>query len=458
MLKNFVLDTNILLESPRAIYGFEDNNVYIAGTTLQELDSKKKLGGELGFNARETARILEEFRRQGDLTKGVSIGNGGHIFVEPDGVDQANLPNGYSIDVADNRIISSCVHLQKNIKDPVILVTNDVSMRVNASVCGVNVEYYLNDHAISEEDLYRGWEEVESDSDTINRLYSEGAIAVTDPAVVKALENSRRYENEYFIVKCDRQSAVCVLQDGELKKLPDQHPYGVQPRNAAQRMAIHALCDPSIDLVILKGPAGTAKTFLPLATGLEYTYDSKKDRRYSKIMIAKPNVESDKEFGFLPGDMDSKTEFLLQNFYDNIETILRKGNKDIPNDEIQQQIEDMMYTKVLNVFPLAYMRGRSISDAFIIVDEVQNTTRTQITDILTRPAEGGKLVLAGDVAQIDNHTLDEYNNGLTFAMRLMENSRRCAQITFDEEQVVRSGLSAEVTKRLKDLKLKGSRQ
>ena len=223
-------------------------------------------------------------------------------------------------------------------------------------------------------------------------------------------------------------------------------------------MAIHALCDPSIDLVILKGPAGTAKTFLPLATGLEYTYDSKKDRRYSKIMIAKPNVESDKEFGFLPGDMDSKTEFLLQNFYDNIETILRKGNKDIPNDEIQQQIEDMMYTKVLNVFPLAYMRGRSISDAFIIVDEVQNTTRTQITDILTRPAEGGKLVLAGDVAQIDNHTLDEYNNGLTFAMRLMENSRRCAQITFDEEQVVRSGLSAEVTKRLKDLKLKGSRQ
>ncbi|MCR4843287.1 MAG: PhoH family protein [Eubacterium sp.] len=458
MRKNFVLDTNILLENPNAIYGFEDNHIYICGTTLQELDSKKRLGGELGYNARETARILEEFRVQGDLRSGVEIGNGGKIFVEPDGVDQHHLPNGYSIDQADNRIISSCIYLNSRLDSPVILVTNDVSMRVNASVCGVRVEYYLNDHAIDDTDAYKGYETVETDSALIDRLYADNAIAADDAAVTAALEGTRCYENEYYILKCGHQSAVCIHQDNELKLLPDQHPYGVHPRNAVQKMAIHALCDPTIDLVILKGPAGTAKTFLPLATGLEYTYDSKKSRRYSKIMIAKPNVESDKEFGFLPGDMDDKTEFLLQNFYDNIETILRKGNKDVPNDEIQQQIEDMMYTKVLNVFPLAYMRGRSISDAFIIVDEVQNTTRTQITDILTRPAEGGKLILAGDVAQIDNHTLDEFNNGLTFSMSLMENSRHCAQLTFDEEQVVRSGLSAEVTRRLKQIKMKGKRE
>ncbi len=456
-IKNYILDTNILLQSPNSIFGFEDNNVIITGTTLQELDSKKTLSGELGYNARETCRILESLREEGNLTSGVPIVSGGTFFVEPDGVDEKNLPDGYSIKAPDNRIISACISLQKKSSARCILVTNDISMRINASVCGVAVESYRNDH-VSSKEIYTGKATVETDGSIVNSLYQNKIIENVDenkddftPCMEEeSTQEIFAIENEFYTVKCGKQSALAFYRNHDLHLVPDIHAFGVTPKNAAQSFALYALMAPveEIPFVILKGPAGTAKTFLSLAAGLDGTYDSRYNRSYDKVLITRNNITSDAEFGYLPGDIEEKMSPLLAPFYDNLESLLRGNHKEESNEQIQMQIEDMFDTGLIAVCPLAYMRGRSISNSYLIVDEAQNSTRSQMRDIITRAGKGTKVVICGDPDQIDNHTLDKWNNGLIFASERMKGSSLCAQITFSEEESVRSALATEALKRL----------
>ncbi len=436
MVKNYILDTNILISSPNAVYGFEDNNVIITGTTLQELDKLKTAPGETGYNARESIRNIEKIMTDNDADSSniFVLDNGGRLILEPDGVDPANIPNGYDINIPDNRIISTVKTLMSvNSNDTYILVTNDVSMRVNARVCDVNVESYKNDH-LSSEEKYTGKTTIEIPYSIINSIYVE---KMYDISLIKDKDLSEffnsLFENEFITLLC---------------KIPDEiTPYGITPKNTSQRFALTALMAPvdEIPLVILSGAAGTAKTFLSLAAGLDQTNAGV----YNKVLISRNNITLDDDFGYLPGEMEDKMRPLLAPFYDNLESLIRGKDSDESNENIQMQIDDYFATGTVAVCPLAYMRGRSITGSFLIVDEAQNASRSQMRDIITRVGKGTKLVICGDPTQIDNPKLDKCNNGLIYAAEMMKGSPKCAQIMFNASDSVRSSLATEALKRLK---------
>ena len=450
MKKYYVLDTNILLQNPNAIFGFEDNVVVITGTTLQELDSKKNMEGELGFNARLAARLLENIRSRGDILKGVKLKEtGGKLMIEPDEVSQDNLPEGFDIKKPDNRIISSCVGISKKTKRAVILVTNDIMMRITAVACKVEVQEYKNDQ-IKETD-YMGYREINTTKDIIDEVYRNQSIS---SEVLEIDENNPLIANEYRTLTDGITSALCVYRNNKINILKDITAFGIRPQNRLQRFALDALLAPAeeIPLVILRGPAGTAKTFLSVAAALDKTYREDYEKQnsstlYDKIYIGRANVSSDDAFGFLPGELEDKTRPLLGCFYSNLEDLLRKGNRE-EDSQIQLQIEDMMETGLLRVFPLAYIRGMSIKNSFIICDETQNIGRSLIRDIVTRCGQGTKLVVLGDINQIDVAYLDKTNSGLTYLAHSMKGSSKCAQITFTERESVRSALATEALARL----------
>lgn len=455
MVKAYILDTNILLDSPRAIFGFDDNTVIITGTTLQELDSKKTAPGELGFNARETCRIIEKLRLKGDLTAGVPMDNAG-VFKVILNAGQWHMPSGYSEDKPDNQIINTVLDIKKNqghMFNQVILVTNDTSMRINASVCAAAcgfsdfVESYRNDH-VSSAEMYTGKRELQVSKEAIDYIYKNKMLP---PEAIFRGDIPEPVENEFFILQSDQSSALAVYRNHELKLIDTKtlHPCHVQPKNASQTFALWALMQPveEIPFVILKEPAGTAKTFLSLAAGLDQTYDSKTHRSYDSVLISRNNVMADADFGYLPGELEDKMNPLLAPFFDNLESLLR-GNSDEDRECISRQIEDMIDSGVIEICALAYMRGRSITNKFLIVDETQNATRSQIRDIITRAGAGCKIVICGDPEQIDAHNLDKLNNGLVFASEKMKGSPVCAQISFTEEESVRSELAKEAIKRL----------
>ena len=455
MVKAYILDTNILLDSPRAIFGFDDNTVIITGTTLQELDSKKTAPGELGFNARETCRIIEKLRLKGDLTAGVPMDNAG-VFKVILNAGQWHMPSGYSEDKPDNQIINTVLDIKKNqghMFNQVILVTNDTSMRINASVCAAAccfsdfVESYRNDH-VSSAEMYTGKRELQVSKEAIDYIYKNKMLP---PEAIFRGDIPEPVENEFFILQSDQSSALAVYRNHELKLIDTKtlHPCHVQPKNASQTFALWALMQPveEIPFVILKGPAGTAKTFLSLAAGLDQAYDSRAHRSYDSVLISRNNVMADADFGYLPGELEDKMNPLLAPFFDNLESLLR-GNSDEDRECISRQIEDMIDSGVIEICALAYMRGRSITNKFLIVDETQNATRSQIRDIITRAGSGCKIVICGDPEQIDAHNLDKLNNGLVFASEKMKGSPVCAQISFTEEESVRSELAKEAIKRL----------
>jgi PhoH-like ATPase len=450
MKKTYILDTNILLESPNAIFGFADNTVAITTTTLQELDSKKNLHNDIGFNARETCRLLEAIREKGDLTTGVELDNGGKFMILQS--DTSILPASYSKEKPDNQIIGTTLFAKANNPDEnVILVTNDISMRINASACGLNqnVQAYKNDRIASDKETYLGRRIVETNNyAAMEKLVKEKTLELREFDDVKP----PFIENEFLTIKCGNQSLLGIYQNGNINLIDSKktHSFGITPKNVAQHFALHALLAPvdEIPFVILRGNAGTSKTFLSLVGGLDQVYNSKKERSYDRILISRNNVMADADFGYLPGDLEEKMNPLMAPFYDNLQSIIRSKNKDIDNREIQMQIEDMFETGIIEICPLAYMRGRSITNSYLIVDETQNATRSQIRDIITRAGQGTKVVICGDPNQIDNPVLDKWNNGLVFAAEKMKGSKLCAQITFDNSESVRSPLAKEGINRL----------
>lgn len=452
MRKNYVLDTNILLASPNAIFGFADNCVFITTVTLQELDRKKTAPGEVGFNARKVNHIIDSLcmNDRDHIASGIPMENGGILSFLKE-YDEMYLPDGYSTDIADNKIIAATKMLTVKSDKPTILVTNDVSMRTNALICGVEVEEYKNDHLSSEENRYSGYSVLKTPNDILDKA---DLIIGAGKVSAKEVTEDNFTENEFIVLKNEDESRqlLCIYQKGEIITIPEgqTRAFHVIPRNVKQAFAMYALNAPAekIPLVILKAPAGAAKTFLSLACGLEQTYDSEMERHYNKILITRNNVCADADFGYLPGDLEDKMMPLLAPFYDNLETLLIGEQKNIPHMEIQQQIDDMFDTGVIDLCPLAYMRGRSITNSYLIVDEAQNATKSQIRDIITRAGVNTKIVLLGDPSQIDNHLLDRENNGLVYAAEKMKGSPLCAQLTFDECDSVRSPLVTDALERL----------
>lgn len=425
MKKNYVLDTNILIHRPSAIFGFDDNNVIITTTTLQELDSKKTAYAEVGYGAREAIRNIEKL--EGDYTGGVPINEKGGIFkIARESDFKKLIPAEFSLDRPDNRIINGVLGIAAESDLETILVTNDVSMRINAVMCGCKVQSYHNEQVINDE-VYTGRRDITSDD--VENPIDKGFV-----------------ENEFGICKDGSNSALYTFKDDSWHLLRDRDYYTpyCQPRNVGQRFALYALLasPEEIPLVILKGSAGTAKTFLSLAAGLQGYYHNGFDR----IMITRSNTLSDNDLGFLPGDLEEKMSPLISPFMDNLQVLLKGQNEE--KDQIKIQIEDMFETGILEIVSLAYMRGRSLVNSFIIVDEAQNCSIGQILEIITRAGKGSKVVLLGDPDQIDTPKLDRKNNGLSFASERMKGSKLCAQVTFDESETVRSPLAAEGARRL----------
>ena len=452
MVKRFLLDTNILLNNPRSMTeGFDDNIVIICGTTLQELDKKKTVGGEIGYKARECCRLLDNLRMQGDIIKGIPLPNKGMLMVEPDGVKQEYLPEGFSIQVPDNRIISTCIHLTKqNEERPVILVTNDISMRINATACGVKVEGYRNDQV--EESGYTGHTVKEINGDLIDKIHKEGMLNISDTEV------SDLYENEFVTLK-DKDnpshSALSVHRSGTLILIKDQTSYnGITAKNSMQNYALWALSAPAdmIPLVVLNGPAGTAKTFLSLAAGLDTTYvnQRKGDDGYERIIISRPSAGGFNEMGYLPGDMKQKLDPLLAPYYDNLKILIAgTGKYKESPEQVRIHMTDMFESGLIEILALSFVRGRSLMDTYLICDEAQNASKSLIRDVVTRAGKGTKVVICGDPNQIDQPTLDRRNNGLVYVAESMKNSPLCAICTFSAENSVRSELSKDAVKRMK---------
>ena len=424
MKKNYVLDTNILIRCPSAIFGFDDNNVIVTTTTLQELDSKKTAYGDVGYGAREAIRNIEALK--GDYSAPISLKNGGTFSIAREATFEKLIPAEFSMEKPDNRIINAVRGIEENSPDETILVTNDVSMRINASICGCKVQAYHNEQIV-DGDTYTGRVDISEDD-------------LTNP------EEKGFVENQFAVCKSASGSALYTFRNGQWKMIKDREYYTpyCQPRNVGQRFALYSLfaSPDEIPLVILKGSAGTAKTFLALAAGLQGYYHNGFDR----IMITRSNTLSDNDLGFLPGDLEEKMGPLIAPFMDNLQVLLKGQNEE--KDQIKLQIEDMFETGVIEICSLAYMRGRSLVDSFIIVDEAQNCTVGQILEIITRAGKGTKIVLLGDPDQIDSPKLDRKNNGLSFASERMRGSSLCAQLTFDESETVRSALAAEGAKRL----------
>ncbi|MCR5300895.1 MAG: PhoH family protein, partial [Lachnospiraceae bacterium] len=384
MVKIYLLDTNILLHQPRAIFGFDDNIVAITSVTLQELDQKKSSPGELGYMAREAIRELS--RMKGSFKDGIELDNGG-IFRIFQATDVNHMP-GYP-DTPDNRIINTVFEIQHHCKEPVILVTNDVSMMINAEFVGVTVQTYHNEH-IDTDEMYTGRnEEVQEDSPGLPNEYGVFYYPSGGTALKRFVNNEWVQLNDE-----DYKCEYCI------------------PKNVGQRFALHALLSSpeEIPLVILKGPAGCAKTFLSLAAGLQGYFGDK----YDRLIITRSNTLSDAELGFLPGDLEDKMGPLVAPFFDNLQVLLKlkneseNKNKRYMHDdaeEVKAQIEDMIETGIIEIGSLAYMRGRSLVNSFVIIDEAQNCSIGQILEIVTRAGEGSKIVLLGDPDQIDNPKL-----------------------------------------------------
>lgn len=448
MQKIYVLDTNILLTEPSSmVEGFDDNIVVITDTTLQELDAKKTAPGETGANAREACRILDEMREQGDLITGTPNKNGGLLRIQINGASSDNLPHDFSIDKADNRIIAACISIADKSDKPVILVTNDALMRVAATVCAkhknvnLDIQSYRNTEV---ETSYAGYSEIEVAGDLINALYQDKQVAIP--------EGSKFYENEFVTLHAGSQSGMTIARNGMLSLVKEQTLYGgIRPMNQLQTYAMHALEAPpeEIPLVCLLGPAGTAKTFLSLAAGLTDTYASAvgADSRYYKMLVSRPNnMTSDPGIGYLPGDMNEKMEPLLSPLYDNMESILLdKGNVD--RRHIQAHVNDI-FESIIEITALSYIRGRTLRNTYLFVDEAQNASRSLVKDIISRAGYGTKVVLCGDPDQVDSPHLDSKNNGLVYAVSKMKSSPLCAIVRFDASKSVRSPLAKDAIQRL----------
>lgn len=406
--KIFVLDTNVILHDFNSIYNFEENDVVIPITVLEELDKFKKGNDQINYHAREFNRELD--RISGDLlfTKGVPLGkNLGKLSVETGKEFSEQMRNSFQDNIPDHRILAIAEYLHNDRKrKKVILITKDINLRMKAKSLGIPAEDYKNDQVKDLDDVISlGITTVENFDDTkISHLYkSHEGITEEELGFKKAIIG-----HEYFILKNNSSSALAHFDPIEkiMTRVEKPNSYGIFPRNAEQTFSMHALLDPKISLVALTGRAGTGKTLLALATALQQI------DMYDQIFLARPIVAlADKDLGYLPGDAKEKIGPYMQPLFDNLSVIKHKFN--IHSKEYLK-IDELLRDERLQITPLAYIRGRSLSNTFFIVDEAQNLTPHEIKTIITRAGEGTKMIFTGDIEQIDSPYLDKKSNGLAY--------------------------------------------
>jgi PhoH-like ATPase len=410
--KIYVLDTNVLLQDPYAIFSFEDNEIVIPAVVLEEVDSKKRYMDEIGRNARQVSKLIDGLRQNGKLHEKIPLHNGGTLRIELNHRSFHQLQKIFVEKTNDNRILAVAKNLsiEEEAKEngrPVILVSKDALVRVKADAIGLIAEDFLNDRVVEVDHIYTGFLELYTTIEVINVFYENGEIDTS------YLTNQPFYPHLFIIMKDSLGSSASAIgmvdRTGKrVRKIihdPD-HVWGIKPRNVQQMMALELLLRDDIPLVTMIGKAGTGKTLLALAAGLMQTEDL---NTYKKLLVARPIVPVGKDIGYLPGEKQEKLRPWMQPIYDNLEYLF---NTKKPG-ELDAILAGM---GSIEVEALTYIRGRSIPDQFIIIDEAQNLTKHEVKTILTRVGERSKIVLMGDPAQIDHPYLDEYNNGLTYVV------------------------------------------
>ncbi len=457
--KNYVLDTNVLIYEPNALFMFEDNDLFISPVTLRELNNLKTRDGEAGYSARRARNILEDLRNgKGNIRDGIPLGEDlGRLYVITD-VDFSGFQPGMSRNENDDYILAAAAFLGTHSEIPTILVTDDVDMRLLGDIIGIQSEPFRGKRSKVELPEYLGRGSLEITHTDMEKLLAGKIVAVPKNAEVEVnefLELTDKKTGRFLYGKTDGNtiSPLEYLTDGDGN---DIHPYDAVARNNGQKFAQEALLTPAskIPLVIIKGPAGTAKTFMTLACALEQTQDRPYDcGRYDRILITRANVEMDNTYGFLPGSEEEKIGPMMRPFMDNLNALVR--SRDVTGARYTKDglncpdAADYLFDRgVIKAEAMQYMRGRSIKDTFVIIDEVQNCTPNQILSIVSRIGEGSKIVLLGDPEQIDNKFLNKRNNGLVFASERFRGSKLCAQISMKQSECVRSPLAAEAAVRL----------
>lgn len=391
--KTFIVDTSVLLYDKCAIHSFPGNDVVVPLLVLDELDRFKDKPGLLGENARYVNRYLDDLRKTGSLHAGIEIQNGQTLRVA---IESHSVPEGLDETVGDNKIIGTAVALKKSLNATVIMVTKDINFRIKCDSLGVQAEDYYKDRIVlNTSEIYSGQEEFEiEDASAINQFFELGSV---ESRVIDYPLNS----NQYVTVKCGNQSMIAVNKKNTLHHLTNNlgKTIGVAPRNKEQKFAIDLLTRDDIKLVTMTGIAGSGKTFLTLMAGLS----GLQEKKYDRIVITRTLQTVGKEIGFLPGDIDDKMSPWLSPILDNFRTAF----KDVTYFEMMRQKGQ------IEVSPLAFIRGRTFNNTFLIVDEAQNSTIHELKTIITRIGENSKVVLLGDTDQIDTPYLDSLSNGLT---------------------------------------------
>lgn len=423
-MKTFLLDTNVLLHDPSCLKVFDDNEVVIPLSVLDELDTAKNRVDEVGRNARAVVRMLDSLRKEGSLSDGIKLGET-TIRVE---INHAgNTPSGLSTQKTDNKVLSTALGLSKAGKK-VIVVSKDINLRVKCDVLGVEAQDYVRDKLAEDVRLvYSGVETIQVSSALIDEIYNEGFTII---------EGLQGFMNQFFILKSDENESHSGMArhvgDGKLQKCKFKDLMGITPRNIEQKMAFDLLLDPEVRLVTLLGRAGSGKTLCAIASALHQVL--KDTKTFDRLLISRPIQPMGRDVGYLPGTIEEKLRPWMQPIYDNLELLL---GSNFQNSEA--------YEGLIQVEPLTYIRGRSIPRSFMILDEAQNMSLGEIKTVVTRMGENSKIVITGDIEQIDHPYMDFSDNGLTHVVEKFKDCFIAGHITLRKgERSKLATLAAEI--------------
>lgn len=424
-MKTYVLDTNVLLHDPQALFKFEDNKVVVPLTVIEEIDRFKKEQSETGRNARQISRMIDGFRKKAKLFEGVPLDNGGSFRVAIYREEfLQKLPPELQVDQGDNRIIAVAKDLQEDLPaGSVVFITKDINLRIKADTIGMIAEDYQNDK-ISVDDLYTGTTELVVSREQVDQFYELGCLD---------LDGEFNANQGITLIDESNPSHSAIGRYDSLKqqmknllRVPKEGVWGIHPRNREQQFAFDLLLNDDVQLVSLVGKAGTGKTLLAIAAGLLKTAD---ESVYSRLLVSRPVFPMGRDLGFLPGDVEEKLAPWMQPIFDNVELLLSSVDEGGKRKRGYRELIDL---GLMEIEPLTYIRGRSIPRQYMIVDEAQNLTPHEIKTIITRAGEGTKIVLTGDPYQIDNPYVDSASNGLTYAVERLKGQEIAGHMTLSK--------------------------
>lgn len=450
MVKNYILDTNVLIHFPGCLYTFEDNNIIIPIICLEELDNLKKKEGILGYQAREAIREINNVRQYGNIYNGVNLPNGGTVRVELNHMNPIDIPDGMDLNKNDNKILTVALNIKNESKDIItILVTKDLCVAIKAESLNLEVQDYQNDK-IDVDSIYKGYKEISLSSKQIDKIYS-GGLKIPKRLGLDA------YPNEFFCIKSNDKSGHESIAKFDGKKIvplkyANDKAWGLSPKNREQKMAFELLMDEDVSLVTLSGGAGTGKSILSVATALQKVIENEV---YDKIFFVKPVVSAGDSIGYLPGTEDEKLKPFMDSFGDAIENLMAEKNKKNSNEKndklgknakkrseysekpvfsAENFLNQYKDAGVIEMKTFAFMRGRTLSNAMVIIDEAQEMTPHLAKLMLTRAGLKAKFVMIGDPSdnQIDNTLVDSKSNGLVYVVEKMKPYDITGHISLEE--------------------------